>query len=303
MRNKKWVCLVAIIVLLAGVAWAWHDLGHHRAAVLAVRSLPEDFPAWFRQGEAAIAHHALNPDVMTRPMAAEALHKAESPEHYCDLELLGQKTLPPDRYAYIELCQQKNIAPQRVGLLPYALIETTQRLAVALAEDRHCPNNPYLQAQSLFYAGLLAHYAADSCMPLHTTIHYDGRSEAPEYKSPKTGIHLKTDALLGKIEYDPAALLKQIHPKPFDDLHAAVTAHLWQVNGLVERLYALEAQLPALNAPLTDQNGELAEFARQRLQDAAQFTASLYLTAWEMSKTIEPPEWHKYPPAGSEEKP
>jgi hypothetical protein len=89
--------------------------------------------------------------------------------------------------------------------LPYAIAEWTERLSIAFAEHRKYPANPYIQNKCLVYAGFLAHYAQDLCMPLHTTIHHDGRAN-PDGSTPKTGIHPRVDSLVEKLDMQPAQL-------------------------------------------------------------------------------------------------
>ena len=171
----KLLAAAAMVATLAQqqAALAWHGKGHDRAARMAVAATAEQMPAFFRKGVGAVA-----PDLFTRPIGPDQLHKATSPEHYFDVEQLGGAKVPPLRYDLIVWCVKKGIHPSKVGLLPYAITEWTQRLSVALAEHRKWPDNPHIRAKALVYAGMLAHYAADLCQPLHTTIHYDGRAKA-----------------------------------------------------------------------------------------------------------------------------
>src|SRR5437764_832460 len=53
--------------------------------------------------------------------------------------------------------------------------------------------------------GILAHYAGDICMPLHTTVDYDGRVTA-DGRSPHSGIHAKVDSLIEKLPLRPEDL-------------------------------------------------------------------------------------------------
>ena len=297
MRNLRTLVIVTGCVLTATAsARAWHDPGHAKATSTAVAACRAKLPGFFGAGAATIAHCALDPDAFTRPIAPPELHSAEAPEHYFDIELLQGTDVPPDRYAFIALCAAKQIPPPKIGLLPYAVAEWTQRLTVTFAEHRKWPNDPHIRAKCLVYAGLLAHYAQDLCQPLHTTIHYDGRAQA-DGSSPRSGIHLKVDALLHKpsIDVNELAALK---PDRFEDLHAAVLAEFGRSHALVERVYELEQQLPEMAAPLAPA-GEVERFAAERLTAAATFTASLYLSAWENSKSIVLPEWHQRPPTAS----
>ena len=273
-------------------AWAWHEEGHKAAARAAVAALPADsLPEFFRQGGRAIAQGAPEPDLFTRPIGPPALHDAESPEHRFDLELLEGNAPPARRYDLVAICCARKIDPRRVGFLPYAVCEWTGKLSVALAEHRRWPDDPLIRQKCLLYAGLLSHYAADLCQPLHTTIHYDGRAGA-DGNSPRSGIHLKVDALLGKLSVDANVHLAGVRAAAMDDLFAAVSAEVAASHALVEKVYELEKSLPAYEAPL-EANSPAAAFAADRLRACARFTASLYLTAWKDSQNIRFPDWHK----------
>jgi len=286
-RRSSTVWLAALVG--AAAAMGWHNPGHYKATSLAVKG-DDRLPAWFTAGVGTIAHCSLDPDAFTRPIAPPALHKAEAPQQYCDTELLGGAELPPDRYAFIALCAEKGLDPSKVGLLPYSVVEWTQRLTVAFAEHRKWPDNPHIRTKCLVYAGILAHYAEDLCQPLHTTIHYDGRT-GKNGVSPRTGIHLKVDALPGKVRIETPR-----PPRPrarkFENLFQAVVAELRRSHALVDRVYQLEKDLPALEAPIAA-GSAVEKFATERLEAAADFTLSLYLTAWEDSRGIELPSWHR----------
>ena len=289
----RWIALLAIVLTPPHVARAWHAEGHRRATRLAVAALPKEMPRFLTDGAATAAHSSVDPDLFTRPIGPDVLHAAEAPEHYFDLELLGSYTPPPKRYDFLRWSFGKNLPPGKVGLAPYAVTEWTYRLAVAFAEHRKWPASTHVLRKCLVYAGILCHYAADSCMPLHTTIHYDGRAR-PDGSSPRSGIHPKTDALPGKL---PAKALPTIDPKaiqPFNDLFPAVMAQLRQSHTLVERVYELEKHLPALDKPLKAKS-PAAAFAVERLKASATFTARILRTAWEDSKKIELPSWHLRP--------
>ena len=298
MKKSRIVCIVlAASGLLIVPAMAWLARGHYRIGPQAVATLPDDLPAFFRSGAPAIAHYSLDPDVFTRPIAPAELHDAESPEHYFDIELLAGEKPPPARYAFIELCARKGLKPQKVGLLPYAIVEWTQRLTAVFAEYRKWPDNPYIQQKALVYAGILSHYAADLCQPLHTTIHYDGRAR-DDGSSPRSGIHLKADALIGKLAQAPtppasraAVPAQAAEVKAFDALLPAVLEELGRSHALVDKVYELEKDLPAENEPLKADSPS-AQFARGRLEAASTFIARLYETAWKNSEKIELPSWH-----------
>jgi hypothetical protein len=295
MRTQFRFAAAAVAVALAAApAEAWHGKGHHLATMLAVQTGKDKMPEFFVRGAGTIAHCSLDPDMFTRPIAPAALHAAEGPEHFFDMEMLGGAEAPASRYDFIALCAGKSIRPEKVGMLPYAVTEWTQKLTVAFAEQRAYPDDPAIRAKCLTYAGLLSHYAEDLCQPLHVTIHYDGRAKA-DGSSPRSGIHAKVDALLGKLKVDEAAVLRDAKPAPVEgDLLTAVLAEIGRSHALVERVYEMEKDLPAMDAPLPA-DGPAARFAADRLTAAVRFTASLHQTAWRDSATVKLPTWYRRP--------
>jgi len=286
--------LTAVLIALgicSAEAAAWHGRGHDLATRAALAALRNDMPAFFVDDTETIAHCSLDPDAFTRPIAPAELHDQEAPEQYFDMELLGGAPVPPNRYAFIEFCAAKGLKPNKVGLLPYAVVEWTQRLTVAFAEHRRWPDNMDIRIKCLVYAGLLAHYAEDLTQPLHLTIHWDGRAK-DDGNSPRSGIHNKVDALLGKLQADPCSVAKGWTAQPLGELLPAVLAEIARGRALIDGVYELEAQLPGMEEPL-DANGKVADFARGRLDAAGKFLASLYLTAWLDSQKITLPPWYR----------
>jgi len=242
-----------------------------------------------------VAHCALAPD-LARHDALPQLKAAESSEHYLDLEYLGGRALPETRAGFHKLCAELEIAPERVGTLPYAVVEAAQRLTLAFAEHRAHPENEHVKMRCLVYAGQLAHYAADLHMPLHTTVHWDGRAQKKEgqgaqsYRSPRTGIHARIDALPTKLPY--AAQFDALPaPEAHADMFALVKRELAASHALVDRAYALEPKLPALEA-MSLESRAVRRFTVDRMHAAAKLIASLQLSAWRNSKGLKLPDWH-----------
>jgi len=284
--------LLALLVAAGAVpaAMAWHAPGHDAANRLASTHLGRDMPAFFRSGVGCVAHCSADPDLF-RLRAHTELRDAEVPEHFIDLELLAGAKLPPTRSAFIALCAAKKLQAPKVGYVPYAVVEWTQRLTIAFAEHRRWPDNPHIRSKCLVYAGILSHYAQDACQPLHTTIHYDGRA-GKDGASPRTGIHARVDALARKAR--PAPRPAGWKPTIHEALFPAVVAEVRRSHALVGRVYELDKHLPAVNAAL-DADSPAAAFAAERLRASADFTASLFTTAWRNSARIELPEWHHRP--------
>jgi len=297
--------LVACVAAASGPALGWHDEGHVFIALAGVEALPAEgedpVPAFFREGAEAVAHGSIDPDVF-KHRDAEHLRPAERPEHYLDYEMLRGLELPRDRDAYRALCAEHGLDPNRVGMLPYAIAEWADRLTLAFAEHRKWPDNPHIKAKCLVYAGLLSHYTGDVGMPLHTTVHFDGRVEGipaewpkdeprDQPASPRTGIHERVDALPTHLPYH-AIFPKDGEPlkvEAYDDLFAGTLAAILESHAEVDATYALEPRLPARGEPI--EHDGVRDFTIDRTRHAASFTAAVFVTCWQRSADIELERW------------
>jgi hypothetical protein len=214
---------------------------------------------------------------------------SEYPEHYIDYELLQGRTFPTTRYQFVQLCAELKLDPKEVGLLPYAIAEWAERLTVAFAEHRRWPENPAIRSKSLVYAGFLAHYAQDMCMPLHVTVNHDGPANL-DGTSPRTGIHAKVDGLIQRLAMKPQDLAKNQNIQAVPELMPAIFAELNQSRSLIDRVYELGNNLPAETGAWKP-DSRVIDFATERGREATRFTAALYLTAWEKSATLTLPAW------------
>ncbi len=285
--------LPALSFLLSAPAHAWFPQGHSIIASAAVQSLPEEVPAWFRAGKAAIAHSAQDPDVQ-KNRALPFMSEAEAPKHYMDFELLQGRPLPASHQEFLLLCTELKIDPSDIGEVPYAIAEETERLTLIFAEARQYPDNPYIRAKALVEAGILSHYSGDICMPLHVTNDHDGRAN-PDGTSPLTGIHAKVDSLIERLALQPEVLAQNEKIEAFPALFPAIQAQLSDSRSHIDQTYALESALPDTKRidPNWKASPALIAFTDERARAATRFTASLFLTAWRDSARIKLPTWLK----------
>jgi hypothetical protein len=271
---------IVLVLLMATSASAWWPRGHGVLTRAAIEILPSDFPVFMTSGVGVIAHSAVDPDL--RKWIA-----AEHPLHYFNAELLEGKTLPESRFEFGRLCASEDIKLERVGLLPYAVAESTEQLAYALAEYRKWPEHPYIQDKCLVSAGIVAHYAQELCQPLNLTIFWNGRGE--DGKPKNTRIHENIDGLIQNLELKPAIIAADLKPEAVDSLMGAVVETMSGSRKHIEQALALEKFLKKG----VDYKSEEAvqEFTIQQARAAAEFTATLYLTAWKQSASIKLPGW------------
>lgn len=294
MKNPSFLAVFGVLFAVSP-AFAWFPQGHSMIAENALAILPDEVPAWFRGGKKLVAHTAQDPDVQKHkslPMMTEA----EFPRHFFDLELLRDEPIPPTRTEFAALCAKLNIKPAEVGELPYSIAEWTQRLTISFAEARRFPKNREIRTKTLVYAGILSHYSADAAMPLHTTIHYDGRVGA-DGKSPRSGIHARVDALIERVK---PRFLRAEKLEPRGDVWAQTLAQIREAHAQIDATYALENSFPLVESKAEKPDSAawkaspaLEEFTRNRAQNAQRFTANLFLTAWRDSAKIELPTWLK----------
>ncbi len=165
MKSKLFFLLVIFFATGAvSDLFGWGYWAHLRINRAAVFTLPEEMRRFFYNHIDFITEEAVIPDV--RKYAIN--DKAESNRHYVDLEMLPGS--PSDTIPHTmkeATAKYTDSLLQKAGLLPWYIDEITTKLTKAF-RDRN-------KSEILFLSGDLAHYLADACMPLHTTINHDGQ--------------------------------------------------------------------------------------------------------------------------------
>src|SRR5262249_11285017 len=161
-----------------------------------------------RAGAKTVAHLSGEPD-RWKNKDAKFLRAAESPDHFIDLEDIDGKELPEDRYKAATMIARLKHRPEFTGMLPYAIMENSDRLTCAFFDLRQDPKNEAVRMKCLIYAGLLSHYTGDAAMPLHTTRDYDGR-KGPDGKIAQKGIHAKIDAFPEKFGFSAEEIGREL---------------------------------------------------------------------------------------------
>jgi hypothetical protein len=293
---------IGLVVLVGMLGWvpatlAWSSKGHRLITSAALDAVNLEGLAWSKSEQVTIANASVQPDLM-RPRGLPQLRAVEAPRHYLNLELLEGKALPEERWQYINLLNRiaragdgkSLLRPDgdvtQIGTLPYALVESTQRLAAIFAQLRVRPRDRELRIMAAHQAGFVAHYAQDLCQPLHTTVHHDGRARR-DGSSPHTGIHRQVDSLLQSV---PLEALDIGDRQPLKPLFPAVVRAFRESHSQVDRVYDLADEL----ADLQENDGldsELLKLAQERYLQSVSFTADLIHTAWLLSSSVDLPDW------------
>ena len=275
------VCVLIALSFPSSTQARW--CGDHTVLTKAsFESLPETMPAFFRAGVNEVAHYVCDPDLF-KNNRVPGLSAAEFPEHIFDVELLNGHAPPLHRHEFISLCDSLGVAPSKVGFALYAITEWTDRLTIAFAEHRRWPDNEAVQSKCLVYAGILSHYTQDLCQPLHVTIHFDGYADE-NGRVPHSGIHEAVDSIIQRLNLSHAAIADGISPVSTGDIRTAVEEELTRSRALIDVIYDHEQEIRTASE-------EAASFANERSEAAARFTASLLLSAWHLSESVELPGW------------
>jgi hypothetical protein len=150
---------------------------------------------------------------------------------------------------------------------------------VAEAERKAC------EMKCIVYAGVLSHYTGDSCMPLHTTVDFDGRvgKKGPDGKKLQAGIHAKIDGFPENNKFGPEEISRGLEAKNIDDPWKHVKGVIQESFTHIDRCYELDAA-GAIDKPTEDSR----KFIMTHCRRGAQFTMDLWYTAWKRSATLPP---------------
>jgi hypothetical protein len=211
------------------------------------------------------------------------LRRAETPEHYLDIEKLTDDPLKlgfyADRYKALEAIWKTGETPDGVGMLPYRLVEDFEKLAGAFAQYRKDPKNRAVQEEILVYAGLLAHYAGDAAQPLHLTIHFNGRVDRTGNVVKGKGIHERFEGPFVDNHVETADFRGQVRaPVVFEDVYQAIRAAFAESFREIDAVYRLD-EAGKFETP----DEESRAFVRKRLAHGSSFLASLWYSAWQAS--------------------
>jgi hypothetical protein len=160
---------VLIVVSLLG---RWGEVGHRLIGAAAAAALPADMPAFFRAAHDQLSYLNPEPD-RWRSRAERSLDPAEddafAPDHYIDLERIPPGAFDArDRFTYLDSLRAHGVDAALGGLLPFRILELTQRLREEFRLWRSATDartRGWIEARIINDAGILGHYVADGSNP------------------------------------------------------------------------------------------------------------------------------------------
>ncbi len=287
MSSKRGI-LGGILFIILSLTWTtpvlpWANKTHYLINEAALAKLPEDFPSFLKQEKPWIIYLGPEPDRWRAP-DAYTLKKDADPDHYIDLDKIEKSDIRRDRFRYMKAIQRRNLDLDGVGFLPFAIIETYEKLLVSFKEYRrnHSPEKKKsIERNIAYYAGLLGHFAGDGSMPLHLTKNYDGWIGPNPNGYATSEIHgpveSYADTILGLDGLLPLIKSPRILDNPFD----AVIEYLYSSSTKIEELYQLHKEGAFKENPL---NPKGKEFIYGSVSRGSQMLLDLWYTAYIKSK-------------------
>jgi hypothetical protein len=297
------IAAILVPVMLVQQSFAWGAGGHRMINILASASLPTDVPEFLRSpaAQAAMGYYGPEPDHW-KETAEPELKAAGEPDHFIDIEwadLLGI-SLPRKRYDFIRALAyaQKahpdvTMTPESVGLLPYSIDESYERLKAAMRGYRtlvasHQETKP-AEAEIVFLAGILGHWVADGSQPLHTTTQFNGWTlPNPNGYTTDHRIHSQFETAFVRSAVDQAKDVAPLIPtkaRVIDDVFDEGVKYIRHSNSMVEQIYKFE-KAGALTGTGTP---ESRAFVDERLAAGATELRDIIYTAWVKSGDPLPP--------------
>ncbi len=282
----------------------WGEAGHRITAQAAAAALPDAMPPFFRAAAPQLVYLNPEPDRWrTRVESARdaALDGGTAPDHFLDYEMIPAASragvlAAKDRYAFADTLRAHGGNPATAGMLPFAILELTQRMRVGFRQWRAAPNDQvraWIEARIINDAGILGHYVADGSNPAHTTIHYNGWVGAnPNGYATDTRFHGRFESAYVQTRIRLEDVTPRVTPaaQSFGALRPAILSYFLATHGEVERLYQLDKSAPFGPETTAPEN---KAFTVTRLAAGATMLRDLWWTAW---VTSEPPPAAVPPP-------
>ena len=318
--RASFFCLFALAAATTGRAWDYE--GHRLINLLALDSLPANFPDFVRTPAARerIGFLAGEADRWRNTQDLELRHN-NGPDHFFDFELLESHRLDladvsPFRYEFAaQLAACRTAHPQNfppidplkdadrtkslIGFLPWTITEFQGKLKSAFSylkeyQSGGTPEEIANARENIIYLmGVMGHFVGDGSQPLHTTKHHHGWvGENPKGYSTNYSIHAWIDGgYLNQFGVDADKLRARLRPARIllGSTVAGSNTNVFQiaVSYLVEQHKEVEPLYRLEKAGKLSGRQELSQeghdFITRRMLKASQMLGDLWLTAWQQA--------------------
>jgi len=288
--------LLILLLLLPLNGFCWQPKSHEVATRVAVRSLPQDVPAFFRDAAEELCYLVNEPD-RWRP-GGHVLEALESPNHWFFLERV-QGSLPRTRYEFLlrfTLASEGKLTPSDLGTALYAMAEYSEMLTESFRLWRKAPDSTdverrlkrQMEANIVHTAGVLAHYITDTAQPMHVSVHIAGWAPGPPNPQGYEGkdLHQRfegfADELISKGTIEEGDIRKYLgKPKLLGDWVEEAEKHIRRNHKYLEQVYELDRRstFRAAEVPV-----EAQVFTAERLAAGAEMLRDVWYSAWRKSK-------------------
>lgn len=291
------------LVIAAPSGTAWGVRAHTWINRVAVRTLPDDGPAFLKAHEDWIAYLSVIPDAWRRP-SEPFLKMLEDPNHGWFKEQFSFMTeIPRSRYEFVLKLydEQRRLAAagdpaaaltnvRWTGTMAYAAVEGYERMLTGMRTYRALrerkEDTRFAELEIAYAMGWTGHYTADGAQPLHDTVHHDGWQGAnPRGYTTDPRVHgLFETRFVDLMQLEGGDIQPQVPPaRRLADPFTAILAHLDEAGRHTEQVYRLEKAGALADAA----NVEARALVIQQTARGAALLRDLAYTAW--LKSGEPP--------------
>ena len=190
-RAATALVVAAALCITSTSGSAWGVRAHTWINRVAVRTLPDDGPAFLKAHEDWIAYLSVIPDAWRRP-SEPFLKMLEDPNHGWFKEQFSFMTeIPRSRYEFVLKLydEQRRLAAagdpaaaltnvRWTGTMAYAAVEGYERMLTGMRTYRALrerkEDTRFAELEIAYAMGWTGHYTADGAQPLHDTVHHDG---------------------------------------------------------------------------------------------------------------------------------
>lgn len=282
--------VVATVLVLPALLFAWGEVGHRLIGEAAAVSMPPSTPAFFRNAAKQLGYLNPEPDRWrdrTESTIDAALDRGTASDHFIDIEMaspavLTQALKSRDRYAYIDTLAAAGVKAYTMGFLPFAMLENAQKLRIDFRTWRAAPDSikPWIEQRIIDDAGILGHFVADASNPAHTTVHYNGwTGPNPNGYATDNRFHSRFESAYVGATFKLTDLTSRMDTvaRVLPDLRAAIIQYIKDSNTRAERMYQIDKAHPF---DATTTAAENKAFANERLVAGAKMLRDIWWTAW-----------------------